>query len=64
MREDPLARRSVAALIDLLGCIVLFWVVFRLFSREVRRGEVTVRVVSNSWLSGFAFFVISRLQAR
>ena len=46
MREDLLARRSVAALIDLVVCILLFWLLFRLFGREVYRGQFTFRVVS------------------
>ena len=46
MREDNLGRRSVAAIIDLCVCIGLFCLVFYLFSSEVRRGGLTLHVIS------------------
>jgi uncharacterized RDD family membrane protein YckC len=46
MREDNLGRRSVAAIIDLCVCIGVFCLVFYFFSSEVRRGGLTLHVIS------------------
>ncbi|HYG33614.1 MAG TPA: RDD family protein [Clostridia bacterium] len=46
MREEILARRSIAAIIDLAVCCFLFWLVFHLFGRPVDRGGMSVRVLS------------------
>ena len=46
MREDPLARRAIAALIDLAAFIGLTALVFHFFGREVHREGYTFHYIS------------------
>lgn len=52
MRENPLVRRAVAALIDLAAFIALTALVFRFFGREVHREGYTFYLL-NGFPAGF-----------